>query len=173
MNEYDILAFRLHQRNYKWTRKSVFDHFESIINSNWKDSFQFGANALIVKKSKEGLAFVTEWRNYMINRLDLCGDVPEEELSKEDSRLIENRYDQTILTALSYKYLQEGSLKAVWEHFEGKDPFRSQAFIATRKRNYTSVDSTSVLYNKIKSVIKQYLYYPIIGNHIWKKYINF
>lgn len=171
LNNYDILAFRLHQRNYKWTRKSVFDHFALIINCNWKDSFQFGANALIVKKTKDGLAFVNEWRGYMINRLDLCGDVPEGEMLKEDSRLIENRYDQTILTALSYKYLQNGTLKSVWEHFEGDDPFRTQAFIATRKRNSKSVDRTGSAVNRFRSIVKQYLFYPFIGNLIW--YNNF
>ena len=165
----DILAFKLHQRNYQWTRNNVFEHFSSIIKSNWRESFQMGANALIVKKSSMGMSFVSEWRGYMINRLDLCGDVPENEISKEDSRLIENRYDQTILTALIYKYLQLGCVKTLWEHFEGKDPFRHQAFIAARKRNSRSVDRTRSWSRMIKCFTKQYLFYPFVGNFIWYK----
>lgn len=172
LEQYDILAFRLHQRNYNWTRKSVIDHFSSIINSNWIDGFQFGANALIVKKSQAGLSFVTEWRDYMINRLDLCGDVPETELNKEDPRLIENRYDQTILTALVYKYFLLGKAKTVWEHFEGEDLFRSQAFKATRKRNENSVDKTVWWSKRIRCFIKQYIFYPFKGKLIWNKSVK-
>lgn len=167
LQNYDILAFRLHQRNYNWTRKSVFEHFSSIIETNWRDGFQIGANALMVKKSLEGLSFVTEWRNYMINRLDLCGDVCVDELSDEDPRLKENRYDQTILTALVYKYIQKGCVKTVWEHFEGEDIFREQAFKATRRRNLESVDKTVRFSGKMKCFIKQYLFYPSLGNYIW------
>lgn len=169
LGEYDILAFRLHQRNYLWTRNSVFEHFSSIIDSNWRENFQMGANVLIVKKSAVGMSFVSEWRDYMINRLDLCGDVPKDEMPKEDSRLIENRYDQTILTALVYKYLQLGCVKTVWEHFEGEDSFRQQAFIAARKRNSQSVDRTGSWPNKMRCLIKQYLFYPFAGNFIWYK----
>ena len=169
LEQYDILAFRLHQRNYNWTRKSAIEHFSPIISSNWVDGFQFGANALFVKKSIAGLAFVTEWRDYMINRLDLCGDVPEKEMDKEDPRLIENRYDQTILTALVYKYHLLNKAKTVWEHFEGDDLFRSQAFKATRKRNVKSVDKTARLSKRIKCFVKQYLFYPFLGNLIWNK----
>lgn len=172
LTEYDILAFRLHQRNYQWTRNNVFEHFSSNIKSNWRESFQMGANALIVKKSSFGMSFVSEWRDYMINRLDLCGDVPENEMSKEDPRLIENRYDQTILTALIYKYYATGSIKTIWEHFEGKDPFSSQAFIASRKRTHRSLDVTSNWKRVLKCVIKQYIYYPIVGNYIWNNNIN-
>lgn len=172
LKEYDVLAFRLHQRNFLWTRKSVFEHFSTIINSNWRENFQMGANALIVKKSAAGLSFVSQWRDYMINRLDLCGDVPVNELHSEDPRLIENRYDQTILTALTYKYCQSGKAMAIWEHFEGVDSFRSQAFIATRKRNAESVDKTSSIKNKLRSFTKQYLFYPFLGNFIWNKYLR-
>lgn len=172
LEKYDVLAFRLHQRNYEWTRRSVFEHFSTVIKSNWKENFQMGANALIVKKSAAGLAFVGQWRDYMINRLDLCGDVPKEEMINEDERLIENRYDQTILTALAYQYYQSGNALAIWEHFEGVDPFRSQAFIATRKRNTKSIDKTSSIKNKLKSFTKQYLFYPFEGNFIWKRYLR-
>ena len=168
LTQYDILAFRLHQRNYNWTRKSVFEHF-SENKSNWRDNFQFGANALIVKKSSNGLSFITEWRDYMINRLDLCGDVPKGEMENEDPRLIENRYDQTILTALVYKYYQKGCVKAVWEHFEGTDFLRKQAFKASRNRNTKSIDYTAGYKKTIKCFIKQYLYYPFKGNYIWRQ----
>ena len=157
---YNILAFRLHQRNYRWTRKSVFDHFETIIKGNWGDGFQFGANALIVKKSKEGLSFVTEWRDYMINRLDLCGDVPVEQLQNEDKSFVENRYDQTILTALVYKYKQMGCIKTVWEHFEGYDPINKQAVIATRKRKGREHWNAKSIKHITWRLYKDYVMYP-------------
>lgn len=166
LEKYDILAFRLHQYNYKWTRKSVFDHFSSEINTNWRESFQYGANALMLKKNDASLTFVREWREYMIGRLDLCGDVSKEERPYEDFRLVENRYDQTIMTALLYKYMSKGNIKSIWEHFEGNDPFRSQAFKASRKRNNKDRDVTSDFRSTIKCIVKQYLFYPVVGNYI-------
>lgn len=172
MNQYDILAFRLHQRNYNWTRSSVFEHFSDAIAYNWKESFQFGANALIVKKTNIGMSFVSEWRDYMIHRLDLCGDVSENERKTEDPRLIENRYDQTILTALVYKFNQQGCVKTIWEHFEGSDPFRGQAFKASRNRNDRSKVYTKGFSKTLKCIIKQYLFYPFKGNYTWYKYLK-
>ena len=168
----DILAFRLHQRNYRWTRKSVFQHFSEQIQNNWKDCFQFGANALMLKKTEASMSFISEWRDYMIHRLDLCGDVPNDEIESEDPRLIENRYDQTILTALLYKYMQLGAVKAVWEHFEGYDPFRKQAFIASRIRNNSSIDDSRRPKIMLHGLVKQYLYYPIVGNCIWRRFLK-
>lgn len=169
LDSYDILAFRIHQRNYKWTRESVFIQFSQLIKNNWRDNYQFGANAIMFKKTPQSLSFVSEWRDYMIKRLDLCGDVSPNEISKEDSRFIENRYDQTIMTALLYEYYQKGGVKAIWEHYEGEDILKTQAFKASRKRNSASVDNTGKMYSRLKCFIKQYLYYPLVGNFIWGK----
>lgn len=168
----DIIGFLLHQRNYMWTRKSVFDHFSKDIDLNWKEGFQFGANALVLKKTELSVKFIKEWRDYMINRLDLCGDVAEDDISHEDPRLIENRYDQTILTALLYKYYSTGKVKDVWEHFEGYDFFRSQAFMAARMRTADSENRSLSMSFIVHGFIKQYIYYPIIGNYIRKKIFN-
>lgn len=170
MCNFDVIAFNIHQRNYQWTRRSVFDYFKDDIPYNWKDLFQFGANALIVKKTPIGMDFISEWRDIMINRLDLCGDVPEEELSLEDKRFIENRYDQTIMTALLYKYMATGKVKAVWEHFEGKDIFKKQAFIASRKRKGRNSSNAESFKKKAIRILRTYIYYPLFGNSIF--YIN-
>lgn len=172
LDKADILAFRLHQRNYHWTRSSVFQEFPTDNDLNWKKLFQFGANALILRKTHLSEKFIGEWRSYMINRLDLCGDVSSEQMNNEDKRLIENRYDQTILTALLYKYLSTGKIASVWEHFEGYDFFRSQAFLAARLRTAESENRCMTLGFIIHCFIKQYLYYPIIGNFIWHKSIK-
>lgn len=160
LKEYDILGFRLHQKNYKWVRKSIFEHFSSEIKGDWKNLLQFGANAIIVKKSKDGISFISEWRDYMINRLDLCGDVPENELRLEDPRLIENRYDQAIMTALFYKYIESGNAFGVWENFEGYNVFTRQAIIATRKRSGREGYNYKSSKNIIKYMVKQYIVYP-------------
>lgn len=134
LEKYSILGFRIVQKNYLWTRISVFEHFQNQIKTDWKNLFQFGANAIIIKKSKDSVSFISEWRDYMINRLDLCGDVVIEHKNLEDPRFIENRYDQTIMTALLYKYKEKGSAVHIWENFEGYNIFKKQAIIATRNR---------------------------------------
>jgi hypothetical protein len=172
MEKVDILAFRIHQMNYMWTRRSVFDFFKDDIPYNWKENFQCGANCLFVKKSGMSCQFISEWRNLMITRLDLCSDVPKEEMQFEDSRFLENRYDQTILTALIYKYLPTKSVKSIWEHFEGKDAFRSQAICASRKRKKGDLDVSTKTSSMLKRFIKDYIIYPFYGNYIFRKYTN-
>lgn len=164
MESNDALGFRIQQRNFNWTRKSVFDFFKTEIHIDWKNGFQYGANALIVKNSEMGKAFISEWRSIMIHRLDLCGDVHPEEKKLEDERFISNRYDQTILTSLLFKYSEIGNIKSIWEHFEGYDPFREQAVIATRSRkgreNYNAQSLKHVLWRLYKDNV-MYPYFNV------------
>lgn len=160
LEKYDILGFRMHQRNYKWTRRTVFEYFKDDIKTDWKNLFQFCANAIIVKKSPAGLKFIEEWRSLMINRLDLCGDVPPEELKFEDPRLIENRYDQTIMTALLYKYINAGAAYGVWEHLEGYDFIKKQAVIAARIRPGRKQNLYKNPKHIIWRIVRTYILYP-------------
>lgn len=166
LNEYSVLSFNIYQRNYQWTRKTVFEHFAGIIKTDWKNGYQVGANCLLVKNDEIGRQFVSEWRDYMINRLDLCGDVPEKELEYEDARFIENRYDQTILTALSYKYSDNKTAKMLWEHFEGFDPFRKQSMRASRLRKKGDVDYSKLTRKLLWRLFRFYILYPITNNSI-------
>ena len=166
MESYDILAFMIHQRNYQWTRRSVLAYFSTSIPYKWKNLFQFGANVIVVKKTPIGMDYISEWRNIMINRLDLCGDIGEEERKEEDLRFIENRYDQTMMTALLYKYYPIGKVKALWEHFEGKDILRKQAFLATRNRKGRNTDIAFMWKKKVIRLLRTYLIYPIYGNSV-------
>lgn len=160
MGKYDVLGFRIQQRNFSWTRKSVFEFFKDDIHSDWANGFQYGANALIVKNNKIGRAFISEWRSIMINRLDLCGDVGADEIKHEDSRFIINRYDQTILTALLFKYAEIGNIKSKWEHFEGYDPICKQAILATRSRKGRENYDANSLKHIMWRLYKDYILYP-------------
>lgn len=156
----DVISFRIYPKNYLWTRKSVINFFTNQIQSNWIDNHQCGANALIVKKTEAGVKFIAEWRDIMVNRLDLCGDVPQDEIKFEDPRFIENRYDQTILTALSYKYFEHGNVKFLWENFEGYNPFVKQAILATRRRKGREQWNSKSPKHILWRLYKTYLYYP-------------
>lgn len=170
LNGKDILTFLIHQRNYMWVRKNVFDYYSTSIPYNWKEMFQCGANAIVVRKSPVSVKFISEWRNIMINRLDLCGDAPEEELSQEDPRFIKNRYDQTILTALAYKYYPTGKVKLLWEHFEGKDILSKQAFIAARKRAGRNERDAYTMRRELMRIIRTSIIYPFYTFLIRHKY---
>lgn len=160
MKTYDVTAFRIHQKNYQWVRKSVFDYFNNDIHTNWKQLFQFGANAVIIKNSNMGRHLVNEWRQLMINRLDLCGDVNPSDLNKEDPRFIENRYDQAILTGLLYKYSELCKINAVWENFEGYNPFRKQAIIAARNRKGRNKDKVYSVKHILWRFYRKCVLYP-------------
>lgn len=161
LTKYSVLSFNIYQRNYHWTRKSVFEHFSDSINVDWKNGYQVGANCVIIKNDDIGRRFASEWRDYMINRLDLCGDVPDDKISLEDPRFIENRYDQTILTALSYKYQKKGFVKMLWEHFEGYDPFRRQSIRASRLRKKGDIDYSKLPKKFLWRLFRFYFLYPI------------
>ncbi len=169
LDTYDILGFRLRQRNFRWTRNSVFKHFASDIHFNWKDDFQIGANFLVVKNNENGRKFINEWRKIMISRLDLCGDITPEEKYTEDTRLVKNQCDQTILTALMYKYEELGAATSIWEHFEGKDPFKGQAIRASRLRKEGDPDLSVGISGIVKMVVKTYFYFPLIAGIIRKR----
>lgn len=71
----------------------------------------------------------------MLMKPDLVRDVAISERKYELSCFIENRHDQTLLSALIYRYLGSGCggfIADRWEHVENQSLFRSQAIRAMR-----------------------------------------
>ena len=130
----ELIVQRIYQINGKWTRKSVIEEF-SEIPSEWLNKCQFMAGVLIAKKTMNTRGLIDEWRRYMITKPDLVRDVQASMLKEELPCFIANRHDQTILTALIFKYLYSKRAEFIadqWEHVENQSLFRSQVIRAMR-----------------------------------------
>lgn len=134
LSERDLIAQRLYQPTYKWTRREVLDLFSSN-SRGWKYDMQFCATVVIVKKTIFSLKFIREWRDTIINYPQLIKDVSSKEKPTQHEGFYENRHDQSIYSALVYKYIPRGTIYTQWEHIEDYDPFLRQAVRATRLRN--------------------------------------
>lgn len=167
LNQYDILAQRIYQRTDKWTRKNILQYFEQSNAKNWEKCYQFLATVVIIKASPFTRSFVTEWRDLMIKHPEMVKDVTKDERQYEKKQFFENRHDQSIYSALIYKYLNNPAnckkIKVQWEHIEDYDIFSRQAIRATRLRNGEAQESPKK--EKIavlKRLIKDYILRPFV-----------
>lgn len=148
LQQFDIRAIKIYQRNKKWIRKEIIDYFNNN-PENWLNQFQVCAT-IAIKVTPFTRDFVKEWRNLMIKYPKFVMDVTCEEKDYQFPCFIENRHDQALYSALIYKYLSNGLICLPWEHIEGVDPYRRQAIIATRLK------SGEVLSQNFKSMIFSY-----------------
>jgi len=133
----ELIVQGIYQVNRNWTRQSVIKHFEDV-PPVWLNRCQFLCTVLFFRKTPRTVDLVSEWRQLMLDHPEMVGDVSASERGKEPDCLIENRHDQTVLSALVYRRLTRpqcrDSIYAQWEHVENLSPFRSQAIRAMRNR---------------------------------------
>lgn len=160
LKNYDIIAQKIFQRTDKWTRKELLDFFEGN-GSEWKKCFQYQAT-IVLKISDFTRCFVKEWRDIMIQHPNLIMDVSPKELANQLPCFVENRHDQSVYSALIYKYLRDphncGKIYSCWERIEDYSALRTQAIRATRLRNG---ESESIM-NKIKGQFKRIIKHAIL-----------
>lgn len=158
----DIIAQRIFQRSYKWTRKDIIDYFVDN-HKGWLKCFQYQATP-IFKNTQFSRQFVREWKNLMIQHPEFVKDVSEEELVYQPQGFIENRHDQAVFSALIYKYLTKretnGLIYTQWEHIEDYDIFHKQAIRATRLRQGENEKAFEMVVKAIKRILKDFIYKP-------------
>lgn len=167
LKQYELIAQRIYQRTDQWTRKNILQYFKSSNLHNWEKSFQFLATVVILKASPFTRKLIAEWRELMIEHPEMVKDVTSEERQNEESKFIENRHDQSLFSALIYKYLNDpsicGKIKVQWEHIEDYDIFNKQAIRATRLRNGENRELLTVKGKAIlKRIIKDYILRPFL-----------
>lgn len=170
LKDNDIVASRIYQRVDKWTRREVFEIFKNN-GAYWQRLYQFLATVIILKVTPFTRKFIKDWRDSMIEHPDWVMDVTDTERPLQNKAFIENRHDQTVYTALLYKYLAQKETRNLihtqWEHIEDYDPLRHQAIRATRLRN--GENEKRCLHPILKRLIKDYIMYPftIMPFHIY------
>lgn len=159
----DIIAQRIFQRSYKWTRREIVDYF-AFNHRGWLNCFQYQATP-IFKNTPFTRRFVREWRDLMIQHPEFIMDVSEEEMQNQLPGFIENRHDQAVFSALIYKYLcapeTNHLIYTQWEHIEDYDIFHKQAIRATRLRQGEDEKAIDKVIKVIKRIIKDYIFKPL------------
>lgn len=99
----DIICFE-HQncfeKQYSKTSLLSFFHFEN--NNDFIDSRQKIATVILIKKTKSSMDFVVEWFEIMHNNFSIIDDSPS--ALPEMPEFIAHRHDQSVFSALCYKY---------------------------------------------------------------------
>jgi hypothetical protein len=104
---YGLISFQLEFKNVQYTKKAIFDRFES--SENEKNMLQCVGGIVVIKKNKHSINIVDEWYNNCQD-YNLINDV----VNCEDENFIENRHDQSIISVLVNKY---GSIKLIDETY--------------------------------------------------------
>lgn len=165
LEQHDILAQRIYQRNDKWSRKNILEYFKKSNPQNWEKCYQYLATVIILKATPFTRQFFTEWRNLMMEHPEMVKDVNQVERQFENNSFIENRHDQALYSALVYKYTSNGNFNqkilTKWEHIEDCDLIFKQAIRATRLRNGETKETTKRHIIAIsKRLAKDYLLRP-------------
>ena len=165
LEQHDILAQRIYQRNDKWSRKNILKYFKKSNPQNWEKCYQYLATVIMLKATPFTRQFLTEWRNLMMEHPEMVKDVNQVERQFENSSFIENRHDQALYSGLVYKYTSNGNFNqkilTKWEHIEDCDLIFKQAIRATRLRNGETKETTKRHIIAIfKRLAKDYLLRP-------------
>lgn len=137
LEAHDIIVQRILQPNDQWTRKELIELF--VCNgTQWLKDYQYLSGIIFFKNTPFTRSFVSEWRDLMLTHPECVADVPAEKRYLQHSTFIESRHDQSVLSALIYKYMlipeTQHLIYPQWEHVEFFDIIRRQAIRATRLR---------------------------------------
>lgn len=137
LSTHDIIVQRILQPTDQWTRKELIEQFKSN-GSQWLKDYQYLSGVIFFRNTPFCRSFVAEWRDFMLSHSECVADVPADKRYLQHPEFIESRHDQSVLSALIYKYLLNPETRHLiylqWEHVEFYDVFRKQAIRATRLR---------------------------------------
>lgn len=165
MRTHDILAQRSLHRTDKYTRKELIDSFIGVNGDKWPLCYQYIATVIIIRVTDLTKQFIKEWRDSMVMHPELIYDVTAEALVKQQKTFIENRHDQSLYSALIYKYLKNldfaDKIYTKWEHIDYCDPIFKQAIRATRLRQGQQESPKIKFRACIKRILKYNIYKPL------------
>ncbi|WP_233904163.1 hypothetical protein [Segatella copri] len=156
LGKYDILVFRLNCINKKYTKKKVIDDYIPINGKWWGSYYQIAATVIILKKTAFSVSFINEWKR--LCTFDNIFDVSVDEKICQCHGFVEHRHDQSILTALVYKYFRSGKIHISWNHFENRD--KGQCIWSSRISNDGQRNHKTEM-NGGKMLLKKYILQPI------------
>lgn len=162
---YQIIAQRIYLSTGEWTRRYLVDAFSKDGGRCWRACRQFTSNVVALRKTPFTTEFISAWRGGMIEHPEWVMDVRQEDLKAEYQEFKENRYDQSLYSALVYQYLKDPSTRdnvlPIWEHVEDIDPIRSQVIRITRLRRNEILTRKRVFKLYVRRVLKDWVRKPV------------
>jgi hypothetical protein len=132
LSKHEVLAFYLNCTNQEYCKKDILEFFRKN-TSHWEKNYHISATVIILKKTVESLNLIREWRSIMLEHSNLVLDVNPIDIGGEAAGFKGNRHDQSLYSALVYKYYGVHKIKILQNHFEGRHhKIFNQAIIATR-----------------------------------------
>ncbi len=157
LKKHDAVTFLLSTTNEQYTRRNVLDHYAAT-NRCLGKQYQVSSTFFLLKKTPNTVKLVSEWQEMMLGWPNMVLDVPTTEIRAERRQFIEHRHDQSLFSALVYRYRTVYNLVLRLNRFEGGiDPFRSQAVLATRLADDSNRGITK------RSVVKTVLLYICVN----------
>ncbi len=162
MKNHDILVFRINCINREYTKHKVIDLFTPTNGHMWKNMYMVAGTVLFIKKTPFSVHFIAEWESLCLNS-ELVSDVICEERKFEQKYFIDHRHDQSLLTALIYKYKDIHPIKIIWNNFEGVNHFNGQAIYASRISDDKKIGHKKICPWKytLKYIVKYALVLPL------------
>lgn len=124
-----IVLFRLGYKNKLYCKHSLLA-YASATEPHWGEYRQVLGGVMLLRKSPASCQLIGEWLRLMTEHPEFVTDVSPEERSAEPAYFREHRHDQCILNACLYRFRKDICIH--WENLERVNPFRPQAFIASR-----------------------------------------
>ena len=141
----DITCSLIQTTNKKWNRKSIFEYFNTN-GAYWGEFNQVSASHIFIKKSKATMDLIFKWRELCLYRPDLLLDVPLNLIHLESEKLVENRYDQSILNGLVYQNIDVMKIKLLWSNWDNRWFFVRPIEISRKWRGKEPIIIGSVKY---------------------------
>ena len=122
-----------------WTRKNIIEYFHDI--NRFPECFQLIACLFLLRKSS--MYLIEEWYGLMRDHPELVIDVDRDMMKYESPAFVENRHDQSILTGVVYRHMNDRGIKLLYQGCEIQHPGGQAVFAArisdNEQRNNTAV----------------------------------
>lgn len=166
LDNYEMIAFRINNKVGQYTKRSLLNKFKIYNGKYWHQYYQIQAQ-IILRKSDNTMNFIKEWMEACT--YDNIFDVSKGDLKKQLPGFIAHRHDQSLYTALVYKYLNEGWIKVIWNRSNKR--YYDQAFWSSRMSDVDIRNSGTT--NKYRRILSRFILNPLrsFKQYFWQ-YIN-
>lgn len=169
----DILVFKYRASEYtiikKWTKKRVLQYFWSNDYEKVLNDTQNPSGFIIVRKTKNSEAFISDWLSIMLLYPDLVIDVFGTERNDQLAEFEENRHDQAILTGLVLT-TRGVNIVSEFETFEPSLKHINPFITAARRKDAPKLSLKKRLTKYIKTTTYEYINADManVAIYIWE-----
>lgn len=151
----DIICFE-HQNCFakQYNKMQLLQHFDLANNLSFLESRQLMAGLLLIKKTETSVDLVSEWYSIMHGTPNLIDDSPSDLPELPD--FIAHRHDQSVFSALCYKYGIKGlPQQEVYPNGGDWSQMTEYPFWAARRKVFAKPSLIERIYRKLARLSRQ------------------